>query len=141
MGYIDNNLLADEAIQYSARLHWVIYLPHIPLMLVGIGFITILFPIVRALTTEMAATNKRVIAKEGLIKRRTLEMNLTKVETIGVHQSIWGRLLGYGTVVVVGTGGTREPFGSVSSPLKFRRAVQVLSNTVSPPGGVAPLSL
>ncbi|MEO1229317.1 MAG: PH domain-containing protein [Myxococcota bacterium] len=131
MGYISNNLLEGENVQYSARLHWIIYLPHIPLLLIGIGFITILFPLVRAYTTEMAATNKRVIAKEGLITRRTLEMNLSKVETIGVHQGVWGRIFGYGTVVVVGTGGTREPFAWISSPLKFRREVQRLSNLLS----------
>ena len=72
----------------------------------------------------MAVTNKRVIIKVGLISRRTAELNLNKVENIGVNQSILGRILNYGTITVVGTGGTHEQFRWVASPIEFRRAVQ-----------------
>ena len=67
---------------------------------------------------------QRVIIKVGLLHRRTLEMLLIKVEAISVDQSIAGRIFGYGTIVVVGTGGTREAFENIASPLEFRRAVQ-----------------
>jgi hypothetical protein len=33
-------------------------------------------------------------------------------------------MLGYGTVVVIGTGGTSEPFHKVAHPLEFRNQVQ-----------------
>jgi uncharacterized membrane protein YdbT with pleckstrin-like domain len=90
-------------------------------MFIVIGFLTILMPIIRQVTTEMAITNKRVIIKTGLISRDTLEMNLDKVETILVDQSILGRIFGYGTLEIVGTGGTREPFEQVADAMTFRK--------------------
>ena len=75
-------------------------------------------------TSEFAVTNKRVVIKVGLIRRHTLELLLAKVESIGVEQAVLGRILGYGTIVVVGTGGTRESFTNIAQPLEFRKQVQ-----------------
>ena len=75
-------------------------------------------------TSEFAVTTKRIIIKVGLIRRRTLELLLTKVETVGVDQSIPGRVLGFGTILVTGTGGTKEPFSNIADPMEFRRHVQ-----------------
>ena len=74
--------------------------------------------------TEMAVTNKRIIIKVGLLSRRTFELLLSKVESIGVEEGLLGRMLGYGSVVVRGTGGTPEPFRNVAHPIEFRRQVQ-----------------
>jgi hypothetical protein len=74
--------------------------------------------------TEMAVTNRRVVIKVGLVSRRTIEMMLTKIESIEVKETAFGRMLGYGTIVVIGTGGTPEPFPRVAHPLQFRSAVQ-----------------
>ena len=74
--------------------------------------------------TEMAVTNHRVVIKLGLFARRTIEMMLNKVESIEVKESTAGRMLGYGTIVVIGSGGTLEPFPRVAHPLQFRSAVQ-----------------
>jgi hypothetical protein len=52
-----------------------------------------------------------------------LELNLAKVESIGVEQTLLGRMLNYGTIVIVGTGGTRQPFKDIADPMSFRRAV------------------
>ena len=75
---------------------------------------------VRRATTEFAVTDHRVIYKTGMLKRHTLEMNRSKVESVDVDQSIPGRFLGYGTVVVRGTGGSLEPIRDVADPLTFR---------------------
>jgi hypothetical protein len=74
--------------------------------------------------TEMAVTNKRILIKTGLLSRRTFELLLSKVESIGVQEGLLGRMLGYGSVVVRGTGGTPEPFSTIAHPLEFRRQVQ-----------------
>jgi len=74
--------------------------------------------------TEMTVTNKRVVVKVGVAARRTVEMLLSRVESIGVEESVIGRMLGYGTVVVRGTGGTPEPFDKIAHPLEFRTQVQ-----------------
>ena len=125
--YVDANKLPGEEVRYSAKLHWFIYIPHIFLMFILIGFITILSPIIRQLTTEMVLTNKRVIMKTGWISRKTLEMNLNKIETISIDQSVLGRIFGYGRLTVVGTGGTKESFEFVAAPLEFRKQFTQLS--------------
>ncbi|SRR5713226_4706342 len=86
-------------------------------MCVGVGW-------VRRSATEMAVTDKRLIIKVGVVSRKTFELLLSKVESIGVNESLWGRMMGYGTVVVRGTGGTPEPFDKVAHPLEFRKQVQ-----------------
>jgi acyl-coenzyme A synthetase/AMP-(fatty) acid ligase len=74
--------------------------------------------------TEMALTNRRVVIKTGLASRKTIEMLLNKVESIEVSETAFGRMLGYGTIVVIGTGGTPEAFHRVAHPLEFRSQVQ-----------------
>lgn len=74
-------------------------------------------PVLRYFTSELALTNKRVIAKIGIISLRTIELGLERIESIRVEQGLFGRLLNYGTLVVVGTGGSREPIPNIPSPV------------------------
>ena len=80
--------------------------------------------LVRRNATEMAVTNKRVIVKSGLADRRTIELLLQRIESIAVEEPALGRVLGYGTVIVRGTGGTPEVFQQIARPLQFREQVQ-----------------
>jgi uncharacterized membrane protein YdbT with pleckstrin-like domain len=77
----------------------------------------------RRKTTEIVVTDRRIIFKEGFIRRRTMEMNMSKVETVDVVQSIPGRLLNYGTILIRGVGSSYEPLRLVSDPLAFRTAI------------------
>jgi uncharacterized membrane protein YdbT with pleckstrin-like domain len=102
---------------------------HESLMAIGAAFFLVaLIFIVRGVVmrnaTEMTVTNKRVFVKVGLAARRTIELLLSRVESIGVEESVMGRMLGYGTVIVHGTGGTPEIFNMVAHPLEFRTQVQ-----------------
>jgi uncharacterized membrane protein YdbT with pleckstrin-like domain len=81
------------------------------------------FGILRRNATEIAVTNKRVLIKTGLLSRRTIELLLSKIESIGVDESPSGRILGFGTVIVRGTGGTPESFARIAHPREFRRQV------------------
>jgi uncharacterized membrane protein YdbT with pleckstrin-like domain len=92
--------------------------------LIVAGVIVIIVGMVRRNATEMAVTNRRVVIKTGLANRKTIEMLLNKVETIEVSETVAGRMFGYGTIVVIGTGGTPEPFQKVAHPLEFRNQVQ-----------------
>jgi len=74
--------------------------------------------------TEMAVTNKRVIVKTGIVDRRTIEILLSRIESVAVEEPALGRLMGYGTVIVRGTGGTPEVFSKIYHPLEFREQVQ-----------------
>ena len=88
------------------------------------GVVVILVGMMRRNATEMAVTNRRVVIKTGLASRKTIEMLLSKVESIEVSETAFGRMLGYGSIVVIGTGGTPEPFHKVAHPLEFRSQVQ-----------------
>jgi uncharacterized membrane protein YdbT with pleckstrin-like domain len=89
-----------------------------------IGGIVLALAAVRRNATEMAVTNKRVIIKVGYLTKRTIELFLSKIESVEVEQSVAGRILGFGSITVRGTGGTNEPFNHVADPLEFRRQVQ-----------------
>lgn len=123
MAYVENNLIQGEQVVYRAELHWKIFILPVIFSFVLIGIPWLIAAILQKKTTEMAVTNKRVIIKTGIISRRTIEMNLSKIENIEVNQSIIGRIFGYGIITIVGTGGTHEPFKNVSQPLDFRKSV------------------
>jgi uncharacterized membrane protein YdbT with pleckstrin-like domain len=93
-------------------------------ILLVVGCVCLGMGLLKRNATEMAVTDRRVIVKVGVATRRTFELLLSKVESIGVEESVMGRILGYGTVVVRGTGGTPEPFDTVAHPLEFRKQVQ-----------------
>ena len=88
------------------------------------GLIVILVGSVRRNATEMAVTTRRVVIKTGLTSRKTIEMLLNKVETIEVNEPGIGRVLGYGSIAMIGTGGTSEQFHKMAQPLEFRSAAQ-----------------
>lgn len=73
---------------------------------------------------EYAVTDKRVIMKEGWLTLRSLEIFWDKIEAIHVNQNILGRILKYGGIAVVGTGGSHDRFSYVPDPLTFRHEVQ-----------------
>ena len=93
-------------------------------VLVASAIIVFSYGVAKRNATEMAVTNRRVLIKTGMTSRRTLDLMLSRVESIGVEETAAGRVLGYGSVVVRGTGGTPEPFLMIAHPQEFRRAVQ-----------------
>ena len=94
------------------------------IILLAIAAVCILAGIIKRNATEMAVTDKRVVLKVGLVRRDSFELLLQKVESIDVDEPVMGRILGYGTVKVVGTGGSSEPFYKVAHPIEFRKQVQ-----------------
>ena len=133
-------MLPDEKVVYKAKLHWMIVwkpsamiflgavflfiLPIAGIIVSAIGLIALLPLVIDYTTSEFGVTDKRVIIKIGLIRRRTLELLLRHVEAILVDQSVMGRMLNYGSVTLTGTVGVRETFDDISNPRQFRRRAQ-----------------
>jgi uncharacterized membrane protein YdbT with pleckstrin-like domain len=119
--YIEHNMLTDEYVAYKTKLHWVYFVK--PLL-----FFWLIYPVIEALlkycTTEFGVTNKRVVVKTGVFSIYTIEMNINKIETVHVNQELIGRILGYGSIEINGTGGSKEFFENVANPLEFRKIVQ-----------------
>lgn len=101
----------------------------------ALGVATLASGWLRRSSTEMAVTNRRVVMKSGIVSRRTVELLLTKVESVGVHQGLLGRVTDYGSIVVRGTGGTHELFDRVARPLEFRRRMQEQIDRIHHPAG------
>jgi uncharacterized membrane protein YdbT with pleckstrin-like domain len=149
MSYVDDTLLPGEQVTFRTHLHWLIFARAAWVLAIGLitlvlghnwtpavwfggaflllGLIGWLGAYIQRRTSEFAVTNKRVIVKMGVLRRRTIEMLLRQIEALEVNQTLLGRMLGYATVLIIGTGGTREPFDNVSAPLEFRRAAHAAS--------------
>ena len=123
--YIDESLIAGETVVHRARLTWWsqagLIILGIILLVAVIGIVFLVMAWVNMRSTEIAITSKRVIAKFGFISRRTVEINLDKVESLRVEQGVWGRFLNYGTILISGTGSTVDPIRNIADPLVFRR--------------------
>ncbi len=87
------------------------------------GLLLVFSAWVKRTTTEIVVTDRRILFKEGFVRRRTMEMNMNKVETVDVVQSIPGRIFNYGTILIRGTGSTYEPLRMIGDPLALRTAV------------------
>ena len=90
----------------------------------GLAGFLIVSGMIRRRATEIAVSNKRVVIKRGLVSQKSIEVLLSKVESISVNKSAFGRMLGYGDVILRGTGGTFETFTRIAHPDEFRRQVQ-----------------
>jgi len=118
MSYISKNLSNDEIVHYTVHHHWIIFFSWKSLMTLFI------YPLLKRRYHEFVITNRRIVIKTGIILIKTLELSLQKVETIHVEQTIFGRIFGYGDIIVVGSGGTKEEYKSVSNPIEFRKQFQ-----------------
>lgn len=135
--YLQQTLAADETVRHQAALSlwpyalWIL-LGVLLLPAFGVGLL-ILVPIwIKIHSTELDVTNKRILLKTGFISRSTVELNLRRLESIEVRQSVWGRMFHYGTVIISGTGTTHEPIVAIKDPLAFRR--EALAAQDSGPG-------
>jgi uncharacterized membrane protein YdbT with pleckstrin-like domain len=150
VAYVNSVLQPGETIKAIGRLHWINYLKALLLAAVAaacllygqqevspvgrsatyVGWLLLALAVVLLLgawftrqMTELSVTNHRVIYKTGFIRRHTVEMNMDKVETVNVDQSILGRILGYGTIHVLGTGQGIESLSRMASPIDVRNAI------------------
>ena len=125
MSYIDQSLIEGETVIHRARVSWWsefwLLLLGILTLVIVVGLILLIWAWIRVRSTEIAITNKRIIAKFGFIKRRTVEINLDKVEALRVEQGVMGRMLNFGTILLSGVGSTIDPMPNIADPLVFRR--------------------
>lgn len=148
--YVDNNLMPNESTIKKGKIHWFGFVPGGILFLLGLtimitvnkiltlagvgmilaGTVILLKALVYHKSTELALTSKRVIAKFGFVRRNTIELNHKNVESFRVDQSIFGRILNFGTIHINGTGGISTPIPIIRNPLEFRKmALSVIESS------------
>jgi len=151
MAYYTKVLQPGESVLAIGHLHWSIHRhallllivallilvasfwvpqPHgatvVRILAVGfaiIGLLTLLANFIRRRSTEIVVTDRRVIYKRGVLSRHSVEMNVSKIESVDVEQSLTARLLDYGTIVIHGTGADIEPLQRIERPLAIRSAI------------------
>lgn len=123
--YVDEVLIAGERVLHRARISlWPYALAIVAGVLLSVflvGLLVLAWVWIKVRSTEVAITNKRIIFKQGFISRSTVEISLAKVESVRVDQSLAGRFLDYGTLVISGTGMAAAPIAGIARPLEFRR--------------------
>ncbi len=151
MGTIERNLMSGERIVFRGRLHAIVFrTPFLLLLIASVAFVyqwravgwmiqasraagwvilaaaavTGISAAITWYSSEFVVTNKRVIAKVGVFHSHSIELLLSKVEGITVDQDILGKIFGYGTIGITGTGGSMEKFDTIAGPWKFRTKTQ-----------------
>ena len=125
--YVKSTLTSNEVVIYEAKLSLWAQAPAVffglcLLPLFGVGLIVWLAVYLQFKSTELAFTNKRVIAKHGFINRQTIEMNIAKAESLQVNQDIIGRIFDFGTIIISGAGNPQAPIAGIFAPMTFRKA-------------------
>lgn len=126
--YVENSLARNETIIEKARFHWIYSLGAwsalIFLGLFIVGIIIFFEMMIRKWSTEIAVTNQRFIIKTGWLSLTTNEISLNNIEGVRVRQDFWGRIFGFGTVHVEGTGVDSAETPIIADPVGFRRAIE-----------------
>jgi uncharacterized membrane protein YdbT with pleckstrin-like domain len=155
MSYVQRVLQPGEVVRHTASAHWIVYWPGalcivlalaaliwasflpdnparwvhwLAALLTAVGILFLIREWFGWWSTEIAVTNLRVIYKTGLVKRTTNEMNMDKVESVKVEQSVFGRILDYGKVSITGTGAGLEALDGVAQPIELRNSITGVSH-------------
>lgn len=137
----ENN--SANVIIYQARLHWILFLWPIVLMCAGL-YISFKFPLLYQAGMGLVAVaifwevvvlltyqcsyliikKKQIILCTGIFVRQTLDIALNKIESVDIRQSILGSLFQYGSLIITGTGGTKQYINYLDKPLTCRRYIE-----------------
>ncbi|MDR3385897.1 MAG: PH domain-containing protein [Rudaea sp.] len=127
MSYLEESLAPGEVIVARFHLHWVakgrliLWIILIPLI---VGIFGTIYELLRLRSIELGVTNHRVIRKTGIVGRETEEIRLSAIETVDLHQSVWGRIFGFGDVGVTGRGEASLMLTRVADPVGVKRAIE-----------------
>jgi uncharacterized membrane protein YdbT with pleckstrin-like domain len=151
VSYLDKVLQPGEVVLVKARPHWIVLLG--PIVLLGLaailaiataviltgspalagyavaglialfGLLALAGRMITRATTEFCVTDHRIIVKRGVLSLHTVELNVDKVESVDVDQSLLGRMFGFGEVTIHGVGARWDPIPLISNPLGFRNAI------------------
>ena len=148
MSYVERVLQPGEQVRYVSSIHWIVLWPGVAVAALAVAaywfsetrllprawlytaYALALFAVVLLVKewyqwwiTEIAVTNRRVIYKRGLIRLQSNEMNMDKVESVQVNQSVLGRMFDFGTVKILGTGEGFEALHNIAGPIKLRNCI------------------
>lgn len=135
----------NNNVVYHAKLHWIIFLAPLFLLLLSLAgaftfpqlqFLALIFGLFSAVWiaftwaiyqfSSLTIKTRQVIFRTGMLVRKTVDIPMNKIESIDITQNLPGSLLGFGSLVITGTGGTRHVINHISHPLTCRRHIEQL---------------
>jgi len=160
MSYLERSLGDGETIVIRARFHWLynlrawlaVLVPLVLLIAVMVyademvrqglaifavallvtGIVIFFTMMIHKWTTEIGITSHRLVKKTGFISLKTAEVALPNIEGVRVNQGIWGRIFGYGTLRIEGTGDDSVDIPNIDDPVGFRRAIETAKGLHAP---------
>ena len=140
----------ENVIVYQARLHWILFLGPVGLVIFAwfmdyychapvqigwtVGGLAVIWEFMVWLTYQFSFLNimkNRIVMCSGILVRQTLDIPMNKIESVDIRQSILGSILQYGSLVITGTGGTRQSINFIDKPLTCRRYIEnIMYDTV-----------
>lgn len=139
--------MEKEQIIFEGRLHWVIFIAPMLCFMGGImlglyfpftklaalliaffGLIWLVMAFITYFVSSLVLEGNQLVIRTGLLVRQTMNIPLSKVESIDIRQPLLGSLLHYGTLMITGTGGTRYGIAHLSHPLTCRRYIEQYLN-------------
>lgn len=145
MSYLQKSLAPGEAVVAVFRLHWIVWIRLWVVIVLGIIAVAALLvaqiawgalaaAVIAILIAgyqwlwlrgiEQAVTTRRVVRKIGIVSRTTTELRLASIETVDLHQSFWGRILGFGNVEITGRGETAMALYRIAHPIGVKRDIE-----------------
>ena len=146
MSYVSRTLGSKEKVLYLTGYHWLYWvgtailvapvfvtaiarMPYSGFDFVLLAFAAVpaaygLYYLVHGMALEVAVTNDRFVKKTGLVSIETEEVSLDKIEEVNVGETIIGRIFGFGTVDVHGTGAGAIHIKMIDDPVRLRREIQ-----------------
>lgn len=145
MSYLQKSLAPGEAVVAVFKLHWIVWIRFWVVIVLGIVAVGALLiaqiawgalaaAVVAILVAgyqwlwlrgiEQAVTNRRVVRKVGIVSRSTTELRLASIETVDLHQGVWGRILGFGNVEITGRGETAMSLYRIADPIAVKRDIE-----------------
>ncbi|ASQ44953.1 PH domain-containing protein [Legionella clemsonensis] len=137
--------MTDRNVVYFARLHWILFfwpmalacfaiflgaqinqLKEVALLFLFVALIWTLMTWVTYHFSSLTIKKKQVILRTGMLVRQTIDIPLSKIESIDIRQSVLGSIFRYGSLVITGTGGTRHVMNFLDKPLTCRRYIEQL---------------
>ena len=151
MSYITSTLSKDEKIMVTPKLHWINYVIVIMCLIFAIVCTVLYFRlgediypifkiiyatpiavfvfsafifVLRIWLMEMAVTTKRVVFRAGIISVHTEELKISRIESVEIKQSIFGRIFDYGNLCFSGTGTGKVLFPNIENPRQIKAQLE-----------------
>ncbi|AFU68905.1 hypothetical protein P700755_002114 [Psychroflexus torquis ATCC 700755] len=116
--FVENQLLENETVLFETHHHWTNYFKFHTLWSFG------LVPLLQSKLEKFVITNKRIIIRKGIILVKTIEISVDQIESVTMYQSIFQKMLGYGKITLIGTGGARYYLDGIEQPNQFKKTIQ-----------------